>query len=129
MMNPSVRSQLTEKFRQATVRPLRWADEGPAGDFEGRETTLEIFDVQEEDQKNLFLGLADLRRDAKRLLGESLRLIFHTPEATTRHYPGVRSEQPRVLLRLITSQHRRIASMVDEDIAGEPMPPRTRRTG
>ena len=128
-MTPALRSQIAEKFRQATARPVRWADESPGGDFEGRDTTLEIFDVQEDDQRDLFVELADLRRETRQLGGERLRLIFHTPEATTRHYPGVRSERSRVVLRLVPGQPRRTAGIVDDDIAGESRPPRSQGTG
>lgn len=125
-MNTALRAQLAEKFRSATGRPVRWADEGPGGDFEGRETTLEIFDVQDDDQKTLFLELSALRNEARQLLGERLRLLFHTPEATTRLYPGVRSDRSRVLLRLISTRPRKVSGVVDEDVAGDPRPPRSR---
>lgn len=124
-MTPALRTQLAEKFRNATGRPVRWADDGLRGDFEGRETTLEIFDVQEDDQENLFLELGELRQEARRLVGERLRLLFHTPEATTRHYPAVRSERARVVLRLVSSGPRRPSGVVDEDISGDPRPPRS----
>lgn len=91
-MTPETRSYLAGEFGKATGHPVRWADEAVGGDFEGRETTLEIFDVPEDDQEKLFLELAPQRKQARQLLGERLRLLFHTPEATTLHYPQVRRE-------------------------------------
>lgn len=125
-MNTALRSELAEKFRSATGRPVRWVDEGLGGDFEGRETTLEIFDVQDDDQKTLFVELSALRNEARQILGERLRILFHTPEATTRLYPGVRSERSRVVLRLISTGPRKVNGVVDEDVAGDPRPPRSR---
>lgn len=69
-MTPETRSYLAGEFGKATGHPVRWADEAVGGDFEGRETTLEIFDVPEDDQEKLFLELAPQRKQARQLLGE-----------------------------------------------------------
>lgn len=74
----------------ASKYALRWADQWTAaGDFEGRDFTLEVFNVPVRDQRPLRRRLRDVIRHAEVVLGAPLMLIFHTPEATTRHYAFV----------------------------------------
>lgn len=75
-------------------RPVRWTDDRTCrGDFEGREWTLELFDIPREEQRQLHRGFSELRKRFWQATGHSLTFIFHTPEATERHYAWVRHEE------------------------------------
>ncbi len=67
----------------ADGRPTRWADEGTTlvGDFDGREWTLEVFDVPSEQEHGLFLRLSGMFRDVRSRFGTSLMVVTHPPEA------------------------------------------------
>lgn len=68
----------------------RWADHTTsAGDFEGRDVTLEFFNVPVHDQRPFRRRLRDVVRQAEGIVGGPLLLIFHTPEATAKHYASV----------------------------------------
>lgn len=78
-------------FQAATGKPVRWLDERTSrGDFENRSGTLEVFDVPAADQYPLFKRLHRLEEKASERLAQPIRLVFHTPEETTRLYPWVR---------------------------------------
>lgn len=119
------RSELLEKFRSATGRPVRWASEAQ-GDFEGREWTIEIFDVQEVDQETMFVSLGALRRSAREYLGGTIRVLFHTPQATTRYYASVRPPGYRVPLTIVPSPNTRPRGLVDDDVLGDSRPARSK---
>lgn len=79
--NELVWHAVLELFRAHTpsYRP-RWADHlTSAGDFEGRDFTLELFNVPLAEQRPLRRRLRAVLRQAEALLGSPLRLIFHTP--------------------------------------------------
>lgn len=79
------------KFVLASGHPARWVADGPnLGDFEEREHTLEIFDVPAAEQWPLFQCLHLTRAEARKSLGQRVSIIFHTPAATTLHFPDVR---------------------------------------
>lgn len=91
------RDEVLDQLRERTRRPARWATQGGSvGDFEGRDQTLELFDVTEDEQPDLFESLADFMREARALLGSTPRILFHTPEATSRYYAHVRLPVSRV---------------------------------
>ena len=74
-------------------RPVRWTDERTSqGDFEGRDWTVELFDVPAEEERSLLLRLIALKREIRASAGPALTFVTHTPENTTRFYPWVRSE-------------------------------------
>ena len=74
-------------IRRETSYPVRWTDEKTSrGDFDGRDFAIEIFGVPTSEQRALRRRLRDVRKTAGSILGSSLVLIFHTPEATARHY-------------------------------------------
>ncbi len=86
------RSHVLELFRSASPGRLAlWASSkrGPTDCVE-RESRLDVFDVPEDEQRPLFDRLRALREKARRILGEPVLLIFHTPEATAQHYEYVR---------------------------------------
>ena len=77
-------------------RPVRWLTDAIAfGDFEGREETIEVFDVPQSQQRRLLRDLREARQDARRILGRTVRVLFHTPEATTSLYSHVRTSLPK----------------------------------
>ncbi|HTE53656.1 MAG TPA: hypothetical protein VK698_22530 [Kofleriaceae bacterium] len=72
-------------------KPVRWASAGPSiGDYDGRETTLDVFDVEARDQRRLLRQLRDLRREIEQAIGSPVVLVFHTPAQTSAFYPDVR---------------------------------------
>ena len=97
----STRDQVLRSFRRALDgRPVVWASERTSlGDYEGHEVTLEIFDVPAEEQRDLRGRLRPQREEAARALGGRVQIVFHTPDATTRHYSWVRAEDATLDLR------------------------------
>jgi hypothetical protein len=91
-----IRSQVS---RIAGGRPTRWTDERTSlGDFDGREWTLEIFDVPVSESRALHARLWGLKKRVWKHLGHAMTTIFHTPEDTERFYPWVRSEEAPTLV-------------------------------
>jgi hypothetical protein len=80
--------------RIAGGRPVRWADARTTlGDFDGREWTLELFDIPWSERRRLQDELWALREEVWEGMGRALVLIMHTPESTERHYAWVRGEE------------------------------------
>jgi hypothetical protein len=72
-------------------RPVHWADERTSrGDFDGREWTLDLFDVAHEEQREAHARLWKLKRLLWEKMRISLTFIFHSPADTDRLYPWVR---------------------------------------
>jgi len=81
-------------------RPVRWADNA-IGDYDGRERTLEVFNVDGRDQLPLRMRLRPLREELENDLGGPVVIIFHTSNETTRLYGEVVArEADRQLLEL-----------------------------
>ncbi len=75
--------------------PVRWTDETiTRGDFDGRDWTVDVFDVPASEQRAAVARLWPLRKSVRREHGVDLTFVFHTPEATTAHYAWVRQTQP-----------------------------------
>lgn len=130
-MTADPKRSLLEEVQSIVARPVRWAgDAATPGDFEGREFTLEVFDVPSDEQMGMFSRLRGVRAKAHELLGQSIRIVFHTPEATTRHYADVRPPGYRVPLRIIRGSRAKPpggeSPLVDDDVLGESRPPRSR---
>jgi hypothetical protein len=84
--------------RRAGGRPVRWADARTTrGDFDGREWTLELFDIPRSERRRLQDELWELREQVWARMGRALVLILHTPESTERHYSWVREEETRMV--------------------------------
>jgi hypothetical protein len=78
--------------RRASGRPAWWTDSRTsAADFDGREWTIEVFDVAKGDRRALREALWDVFTESRRNTGKNLSLLTHTPENTTRLYPRVRT--------------------------------------
>lgn len=77
-------------------RPVRWVDkETSTGDFDGREWTLEVFDVAGSDRIELRKKLWDLFGLVRRHTGQSMSLVTHTREDTSAFYGWVRGQKPK----------------------------------
>jgi len=70
--------------------PLRWADERTTlGDFEGRELTVDVFNIPLNEQNDLYRKLRPLRNELRFELAQRIVFVFHSPEETTRHYSSL----------------------------------------
>ena len=68
-------------------KPMRWADrQTTLGDYEGREYTIQVFNIPPESQRQFFRELRSLRDQLEAELGHPISFVFHTPEATAAHY-------------------------------------------
>jgi hypothetical protein len=107
------REQVRRMFQLTTGKPVRWSDTRTSrGDFEGRDATLEVFDVPEDGQWALFRRLLAHRRAASEKMGSKVALVFHTPAETERLYAWVRaperdegSESDRFLMTCTRTAH------------------------
>ena len=89
-MNP--REKVLKIIREALPGlTVHWASsETTLGDFEGRDVSIDVFDVPGWQQRPLLRTLRRQRDEARLLLGTSLGIVFHTPEATSRYYAHLR---------------------------------------
>ena len=96
------RDTVLKAFREAlSGLPVHWASSGTTlGDFEGREVTLDVFDVPAWQQRALLRALRPQREEARRLLGARVGIVFHTPEATSRHHAHRRAPGAWIELQL-----------------------------
>jgi hypothetical protein len=73
--------------------PLRWADERTTlGDYEGRDLTIEVFNVPSVRQRGFFHEIRQYRRELQETLGRPVTFIFHTPEVTKQYYSHLFAE-------------------------------------
>jgi hypothetical protein len=93
----SERDAILEVVRRlASNRPARWVDKKTsAGDFDGRDWTIEVFDVANIDCLALRETLWDLFTAVRKHTGKPMSLVTHTPEDTSSFYAWVRSEPNR----------------------------------
>lgn len=69
-------------------RAVRWVPSDRAiGDYDGRERTLEVFDVDAGEQRSLLRRIGPARAEIEQSIGGPLIVVFHTPRETTRLYP------------------------------------------
>ncbi|HEY3356164.1 MAG TPA: hypothetical protein VGQ83_23130 [Polyangia bacterium] len=85
---------LSEVARLLEGRPVRWASPAPAGDYEGRERTLEVFLADAAEQRPLLRLLRPLRPKLEAAAGGPIIVVFHTWAETFRLYPEVVSTFP-----------------------------------
>lgn len=64
--------------------PVRW--NSTFGDFSGRESTMELFNVPPQEQRSIMHQLRDTRPKLEELVDSRCIFLFHTPEATKEHY-------------------------------------------
>ncbi|MBI5886171.1 MAG: hypothetical protein HZB85_06275 [Deltaproteobacteria bacterium] len=91
--------------------PLRWVDEKTSiGEFDGRDFAIDVFNISLAEQLNFLARIRDLRDKIHEMIGSRCLFIFHSPEATKRHYAhifprleGVCIEKERVHVLLFSS--------------------------
>lgn len=95
---PHVVSQLLDS------RPVRWVPpERVLGDYDGRSRTLEVFNADPKEQRQLLRRLRPERPAIEQAAGGPVIVIFHTRKETRRLYGGVlpdsgaASEEPTFL--------------------------------
>lgn len=101
------REAILELFREALPKhPVVWTSSRTSlGDFEGRDFTLEVFDVPWTEKRALLGDLLPQRTRAENVFGRPVQLLFHTPEATDAHYSWVREEHAARQLSRIAQEH------------------------
>jgi len=73
--------------------PLRWADERTTlGDYEGRDLTIEVFNIPSARQREFFRELRQHRRELQEILGRPVTFVFHTPQVTKQYYSHLFAE-------------------------------------
>lgn len=91
----SKREEVLQRLAVATGfrYPLRWADDRTTlGDYDGRDLTIEVFNISSNRQRAFFGELRQLRRELEDEFGRPVTFIFHTPEVTARHYAHLFAE-------------------------------------
>lgn len=77
----------TLEFQTGFRYPLRWADGTTSlGDYDGRDLTIEVFDIPTRRQREFYRAIRQLRDTMLRVHGRAVTFIFHTPEATRQFY-------------------------------------------
>ncbi len=66
-------------------RPVRWAQH-VVGDYDGRDRTLEVFNADPTEQRDLFRRLRPARKDMEAFAGGPVIVIFHTRAESARLY-------------------------------------------
>lgn len=104
-------------------RPTRWSAPGIA-DYDGRERTLEVFEAEPAEQRELLRALRPRRADLAAAAGGPLVFVFHTSAESRRlHAAHLESwSAARAEERLRAEQNTRLAALVGDWIrqpAGE----------
>lgn len=67
--------------------PIRWVDEKTTlGDFDGREYAIDVFRIPVSKQIGFLRMIRPIRNKILEKTGHRGMFIFHTPEATKKHY-------------------------------------------
>jgi len=67
--------------------PLAWTDDRTTlGDYDGRDLTIEVFNIPSNRQRAFFGELSQRRRELADEFGRPVVFIFHTPKVTARYY-------------------------------------------
>jgi hypothetical protein len=74
-------------------RPVAWAGARAVGDYDGRERTLDVFNVDARDQLDLLKRFRGVRPEIEAALGGPVIVLFHTTKETARLYPEVAARQ------------------------------------
>lgn len=84
-----------ESFRKVLgpAYPARWVDgKTSKGDFPCRDVAVDVFNVPVNEQRKLLKSLREARDMVPTLLGSRCLFLFHTPEATEKHYKDILAE-------------------------------------
>ena len=66
-------------------RPVRWAKH-PLGDYDGRDRTLEVFNADAGEHRELFRAMRPIRQEMEAVAGGPVIVIFHTRAESARLY-------------------------------------------
>jgi len=66
-------------------RPVRWSSPQP-GDYDGRDRTLEIFNADAGEQRDLIRRLRSVRTELEQVAGGPVVIVFHTRKESARLY-------------------------------------------
>ena len=81
------RPDWARRIHEFTGRPARWATEGTLwGDYDGRENTLEVFNVDAKEQRALYRQMRPMREALEQEVGAPLIVLFHTRKESLRLY-------------------------------------------
>lgn len=69
-------------------RTVCWAT-NPVGDYDGRERTLEVFNADAHDQRDLLRQFRDVRSEVEDTVGGPVIVVFHTTKETARLYSAI----------------------------------------
>ena len=83
-------------------RPVRWADASQfIGDYDGRDRTLEVFNADASEQRELLRRMRPIREELEAVAGGPVVTIFHTRAESVRLHSGfVTAHEEAVALRL-----------------------------
>ena len=85
-MTVQAREELARRIRGVlSGRPVRWA-QNVLGDYDGRDRTLEVFNADAAEQRELFRSLRPLRKEMEVVAGGPVIVIFHTRAESARLY-------------------------------------------
>ncbi|HEY0478297.1 MAG TPA: hypothetical protein VGD37_12320 [Kofleriaceae bacterium] len=66
-------------------RPVRWSSPQP-GDYDGRDRTLEVFNADAGEQRDLIRRLRAVRTELENAAGGPVVIVFHTRKESARLY-------------------------------------------
>jgi len=73
-------------------KSVRWTPAAQAvGDYDGRDRTVEVFEVEAREQRPLLRRLRPERKRIEDVIGGPLIVLFHTPAETRRLFPEMSS--------------------------------------
>ncbi|HWO18567.1 MAG TPA: hypothetical protein VNO30_07315 [Kofleriaceae bacterium] len=112
-MTTPVREELARRISDAlSGRPVRWA-QNVLGDYDGRERTLEIFNADAAEQRELFRSLRPIRKEMEAVAGGPVIVIFHTRAESARLYSDF---VERALLAEVTLDVDTAARILDVEV-------------
>ncbi len=99
----SARDEILDRVAEVLGdRPVRWADPGQfIGDYDGRERTLEVFNADASEQRELLRHMRPIREELETVAGGPVVVIFHTRAESARlHARFVAAHEQAVATRL-----------------------------
>ena len=100
----SAREQLLLRVTELIdQRPVRWADPDQfIGDFDGRERTLEIFNADAAEQRELLRRMRPIQEELEAVAGGPVVTVFHTRAESVRlHQRFVSAHEDAIAQRLM----------------------------
>ena len=86
---PYNRAEVLDLIKDATSNQymLQWVDKKTSlGDFAGRDKAIDVFNIQTSEEASFLRAIRPHRKKISELLGGSCVFVFHSPEATRKHY-------------------------------------------